>query len=210
MAKQREDNPKDMGGQDGGAERGEAVERAVEQAAAPGRRAGDTAQQQAAEATKHQGDQWRNVLDNSAQYYRDVAELSRDDVEAFFQSSARMARGMQEVVWEMINLTQENVSLGAKHANSLLQCRSIEDAFARQRDFLKETVNSLMSCGAKVLQMSTQVTNEAVAPINQRVADNDSAGRGAPRRGERPGQATTYRVGELGAGERGAGTEMRH
>lgn len=139
----------------------EATERAAENMQQGMRRAEDIGRQQA--------EQMRTVLSASTKAYQEVADYSKDDMEAMIQSGARLAKGFQEMSWEVMNFTQESLRASLRAANDLMECRSVEDFVAVQRNYLKESVDSFLSESAKLLQMTSAAADEAVNPINQRV-----------------------------------------
>lgn len=130
---------KDNGGQTGQ----EAVERSMEQAAEFGRR---------------QSEQVRSLADASARMAGDMA--SRQDVNALVESSTRLAKGVQDMGWEMLQFSQNSLRLSLKTANDLMACRSVEDMMEIQREFMRESVDSFMQESARILDMSNSVASE--------------------------------------------------
>lgn len=139
MATKRDDGPREQA-----ARAAEDVTRAVRDAADAGRdmrRAGE----------RRQTERLHNLMSASTRAYRDVADTSKEDVDAIMQSGARLAQGMQDVGWEMMNFTQESLRCSLRAANDLLECRSVEDLVAVQRDYVKESIDILLSESAKLL-----------------------------------------------------------
>ena len=157
----------------------EAVEKATDNAAQFSRRASDLAAQmadrslrQAAEIGRKQSDQTRGLLGDSGKVYRDVTEHSREDFDAILQSGSRFAKGLQEMSWEVSQFTQQSVRLSMRLANDLLECRSFEDMVACQREFVKESMDVMLAESARILSLSTKVTNDAVNPLSQRAGNS--------------------------------------
>lgn len=142
-------------------ERSQVAREPAERATGTGAKAADIGRQQAERA--------KTLMSASTKAYQDVAGSSKDDVEAIMQSGARLAQGMQEVGWEMVNFTNESLRCGLRAANDLMECRSVEDMVAVQRDYVKESVDIFLSESAKLLRMTSSTANEAVTPISQRV-----------------------------------------
>lgn len=127
------------------------------------------AEKAAGDIGRQQAEQMRTVLGASTKAYQEVADYSKDDMEAMIQSGARLAKGFQEMGWEVMNFTQESLRASLRAANDLMECRSVEDIVAVQRNYLKESVDSFLSESAKLLQITSAAADEAVNPINQRV-----------------------------------------
>lgn len=167
------------------AEEGRSTAQAGARAGSQAAEAAQQGMEAAAETGRQQTDQLRVLAAESTKAYEDVAEYSKDDVDAIMQSGARLAKGMQEMSWEMMNYTQQSLRMGLRAANDMMECRSVEDLVAVQRDFVKETVDVFLSESAKLLQLSSRVANDAVSPINERVSDSGrqpSRGRQASQR----------------------------
>lgn len=134
-------------------------------------RMADRTLRQASEMAQRQGEEAGNFLALSTQAYQDLSENSRADLDAMVQSGACLARGLQELGWEVTNYTQTSVRLSLQLATDLMECRSVEDMVARQRDFVKESVDALLAESARLLQLSSRMTNDAVTPISDRVGN---------------------------------------
>ncbi|WP_142848762.1 phasin family protein [Telmatospirillum sp. J64-1] len=136
--------------------------------------AGQRGMQQMADLGRSQSDQFRNMLAMANNGYSDMARFSRGDMEALIQSSARLAKGFQEISMEMMQFSQESMRKSLKRANELMECRSVEDMLSLQQDFMKESVDDLLQESAKLLQLSSRMTNDAVQPIQQRAGRGDN------------------------------------
>lgn len=171
----------------------------AEQAAQIGRQAADQAIRQSQDMAQQQAEQLRDLMSAQTRAYSEVAESSRDDVDAILQSGQRLAKGMQDMGWEWMQWTQQNFRRSLRVANTLMECRSVEDLVAIQRDFMRESVDTLMNESARLLQMSSQVASDAVNPIHQRVASG--------QRGSGNGRQEARQEGGRG-GRRGGGAEI--
>ncbi|MBI5165500.1 MAG: phasin family protein [Magnetospirillum sp.] len=123
---------------------------------------------QATDIGRRSQEQMRSLMGASTRAYRDMSEFSRGDVDALMQTSARLAKGMQDMSWEMMQYTQDSLRMSMKAANSMMTCRSVEDFVQVQRDFLRDSVDTFLQEGARLLELSGSVANEAVSPLNER------------------------------------------
>lgn len=144
----------------------ETAQREGEKAARAASRVASTGMDQAADFGLRQADRLRTMLGNPAEAYREIA--GDGDMDAILQSGARLARGMQDVGWEMMQFSQQSLRMQLKAANDLMTCRSIEDMVQVQRDLMRESVDSLLQESAKLLELSSNVATDALDPLSQR------------------------------------------
>lgn len=121
-----------------------------------GSRMTDSVISQAAEFSQRQQDQMRAMFGAS----NGLADGANMD--AVMQSSARLAKGMQDLSWEMMQYTQQSLRLSLKTANEMMTCRSVENMLEIQRDYMRESVDTFLEESAKMLEMSTSVASQAV------------------------------------------------
>ena len=142
-----------------------------------GRRQGDAqaraTMNEGAETAQRQSERLQSIMGASTRALQGVTDTSRGDVDAMMQSSARLARGLQEMGWEVMHFTQESIRRGLRAANDMMECRSVEDYVGVQREFMRETVEELMNESAKLLNLSSRAAFDAVDPLNSRTAERE-------------------------------------
>lgn len=121
----------------------------------------DSVISKAAEFGQRQQDQMRAMFSSS----NGLADGANMD--AVMQSSARLAKGMQDLSWEMMQYTQQSLRLSLKTANEMMTCRSVENMLEIQRDYMRESVDSFLEESAKMLELSTSVASQAVEPVEE-------------------------------------------
>ena len=136
-----------------------------------GSRVAERGLSQATELGRRGGEQMRSLVSASARAYRDFSTFSRGDVDVLMQSGARLARGMQEVGWEMMQYTQNSLRLGLQAANEMMTCRSVEDIVQVQRSFLKDSMDTFLQEGTRLLELSSHVATDAINPLAERGRD---------------------------------------
>lgn len=144
----------------------ETAQEESEKATRAGARMASAAASQAREIGTQQTDAMRALMGNTAQVYREIA--TDGDMDAILQSGARLAKGMQDVGWEMMQFSQNSLRMQIKAANELMTCRSVEDMVQVQRDLMRESVDTLLNESARLLEISSNVATEALSPLNQR------------------------------------------
>lgn len=145
-----------------------AGESAAESAIHTSGRMAEQGANQAAEIGRRQSEQVRALLGAGTRLYGDLNETSKEDVDTLMQSSARLAKGVQDMSWEVMYYTQQSLQLGLRTANDLMTCRTVDDLLDLQRNFVRESVDTFLQESAKLLEMSSGVATDAAAPIQQR------------------------------------------
>lgn len=145
-----------------------ASEGAAEAALSTGSRLAEQGANQAAEIGRRQSEQVRALLGAGTRLYGDLNETSKEDVDTLMQTSARLAKGVQDMSWEVMYYTQQSLQLSIKTANDLMTCRTVDDLMNLQRNFMRASVDTFLQESAKLLEMSSGVATDAAAPIQQR------------------------------------------
>ncbi|MBI2236428.1 MAG: phasin family protein [Magnetospirillum sp.] len=114
-------------------------------------------------------DQMQQFVTAGARAYRDITDVSKDDVDAIMQTGAKLAKGMQDMTWEVMQYSQHSLRLGMRTANDLMGCRSMEDMMQLGREFMRESVDTFLQESARLLEMSSNVATEAVHPIKEKI-----------------------------------------
>lgn len=146
----------------------DAVAATTEQAAEAGGRLMERGLEQATELGRRQSEQARSLLGAETRLYSDMGDISQGDVESLIETSARLAKGAQDVSWEMLHYTQQSLQLGMRCANELMTCRTVEDMLKVQRNFARQSVDSLLQESVRLLELSTGAAQDAAAPLQHR------------------------------------------
>jgi hypothetical protein len=141
---------------------------AAEQMTGAGKMA-EHGQEQAVEASRRQSEQMRSLLGTGTRLYSDMGEVSRGDVDNLLETGARIAKGAQEVGWEMVHYTQQSLQASLRAANQMMTCRTVEDMLNVQRNFVRESMDSFMQESVKLLELSTGGATEAAQSMQQRM-----------------------------------------
>jgi len=144
---------------------------AAAQIAATASEAGISGINQAADIGRRQSEQFRDMMGAGTRLYGDLGEVSRDDVDTLMQTSARLAKGVQDVSWEVMHYTQQSLQLSLRTCNDLMTCRTVEDMLSVQRNFMRQSVDSFLQESAKLLELSSGAASEAVQPIQGRAEE---------------------------------------
>ncbi|GEM_PF-2719815 len=163
----------------GGQEAADATRRVNETAADQSKRSAESAmdatrnvaqfgreQAQRTAAAAEQGvKQAADVIGAAGKSYGEIAEHSRGNVEAAMQSSARIARGLQEMGWEVARFSQDSLRSGLRVASEMMHCRSIEDMVEVQSHFVQESLDRVLDQQTRILRLSRTTADEAEQAI---------------------------------------------
>ena len=123
----------------------------------------------AAELSRRQAEQARTLLGAGTRLYSDMGDVGRDDMESLIETGARLAKGAQDVSWEMMHYTQQSLQMGMRCANELMTCRTVEDMLKVHRNFVRQSMDSLLQESVRLLELSTGSAQSAADQIQQRM-----------------------------------------
>lgn len=122
---------------------------------------------EATQIGRRQMEQARSLLGAGTRLYSDVGQVSRDDVENMIETGARLARGAQEVGWEVMHYTQQSLQMGMRCANELMTCRTVDDMLKVHQNFVRQSMDSLMQESVRLLELSTGSAQSAIDQAQQ-------------------------------------------
>lgn len=135
------------------------------------RRAAEENIAQATELGRRQTEQMRTLMSAGNRLSGQMGQVAQGDVDTFVQTGTRLAKGVQDMSWEMMSYTQQSLQLGLRTANDLMTCRTVEDMLKVHSNFVRQSMDTFLQESAKLMDMSTSVAGEATTPIQQRAED---------------------------------------
>lgn len=142
-------------------EAGRQAQGAAETAVGAGGRLAQEGLGQASELARRQAEQFRALMGAGTRLYGDLGDVSRGDVDTLMETGARLAKGVQDMGWEVMSYTQQSFQLSLRTANDLMSCRTVEDMVNVQRNFMRQSVDTFLQESAKLLEISGGVADEA-------------------------------------------------
>ncbi|MGE5476428.1 MAG: phasin family protein [Bacteroidales bacterium] len=121
----------------------------------------------ATDLSRRQAEQARSLLGAGTRLYSDVGEVSRGDVENLIETGARLAKGAQDVGWEVMHYTQQSLQMGMRCANELMTCRTVEDMLQVHRNFVRQSMDTMLQESVRLLELSTGTVQSAVGQAQQ-------------------------------------------
>ena len=145
----------------------------VEQAMAAGKqtveqvvKASTESYEQAVSMTK---DQVEKASKSLMQGYDDFAALSQKNVEALVKASNVWAKGAETIGKAYFNLAQVTAEAGVEAAQAMFAAKTIKDVVDVQTGYTKSSIDTLVSEGKKINDMTVKTANEAFEPIQTQV-----------------------------------------
>ncbi len=164
---------------------GKETARGAEQAGRAGGdvlRLGQQEMNRAAELGRAQSEQFGRMFNASVSAYRDLTDWSSKDIGRLTSSQARMARGLQEMGWEVMRFTQDTLRSGMRTANDIAKCRSVEDVASLQRDFIRETMDQWLDGSVRLLRIGSDTASETIDELQSAAAKAEELGRRGAQR----------------------------
>lgn len=101
--------------------------------------------------------------------YEDLAAFSKDNVDAFVQSSTIVAKGAEEIGKEVVAFAQSSFEKNVAAGKALMSAKSINEAVDLQNTFAKQSFDAFVAEATRIQELSVKVANEAFAPLTARL-----------------------------------------
>ena len=101
--------------------------------------------------------------------YDQFAVLGQDTLDAFVQSNSAVAKGFELISKQVLAFAQRSVEENMAQARALIGARDLQEVVDLQNGFAKQRLEETLAETAKLTELSTQVANEAIEPLQKRV-----------------------------------------
>ncbi len=101
--------------------------------------------------------------------YDELAVLGKSNFDAFVQSNSVVAKGFEVIGKEFLAFAQRSVEGHMAQARALIGAKDMQEFVDLQNDFAKRRLADTLAETAKLTELSTQVANEAIEPLQKRV-----------------------------------------
>ncbi len=101
--------------------------------------------------------------------YDDLAVLGKGNFDAFVRSNSVVAKGFEVIGKEFLAFAQRSVEGHMAQARALIGAKDMQEFVDLQNDFAKRRLADTLAETAKLTELSTQVANEAIEPLQKRV-----------------------------------------
>jgi phasin family protein len=145
----------------------------VEQAVAAGKetmeqvvKASAQSYEQAFNATKEQMEKASKSL---AKGCGEFTEITQKNVEAFVKAGNLWAKGAETIGKAYFNLAQVSAEAGVEVAQAMFAAKTLKDVVDVQTGYAKASMDTFVTEGKKINDMTLKVANEAFEPIQRQV-----------------------------------------
>ena len=101
--------------------------------------------------------------------YDDLALLGKDNFDALVRTNGIFAKGFETLGKEILAFTQVAIEENVAQTKALMGAKNLKDVVDLQNDFARSRLDQAIAETAKLTELSVQVSNEAMAPIQKRV-----------------------------------------
>ncbi len=114
-------------------------------------------------------EQFEAVSNSALKSYEQFASISKANVEAAIKTNAILAKGAEEIgkAWSL--LARRVVEAHMNSVQALIGCKNLKDVVDVQTDWAKTQLETVVSEGAKVSELTLKVANESVQPLSATV-----------------------------------------
>ncbi|MBL8690166.1 MAG: phasin family protein [Rhodospirillaceae bacterium] len=144
----------------------ETVKETVETMVKNGTAAAKASYEQAMQMTK---DQVEKASQNFFKGYGELAVVSKENLEAFVQSSTVMVKGAETFGKEWMGFAQAAVEQNVAAIQSLVAAKTLKEVVDLQNDWAKKAFDSAVAESARLSEMGVKTANDAFEPIKARV-----------------------------------------
>jgi len=101
--------------------------------------------------------------------YDHFAVLGQGNFNAFVQANTAVAKGFEVIGMEVLAFAQRSVEENMAQAQALIGAKDLQEMVDLQSGFAKQRLEETLVETAKLTELSTQVANEAIEPLQKRV-----------------------------------------
>ncbi|MFQ5775031.1 MAG: phasin family protein [Kiloniellaceae bacterium] len=101
--------------------------------------------------------------------YDEIAALGKDTIEAYVNCGSIVARGVESLGKEVMDYAQCSLEANLAAAKNLMAVKTLREAIDLQADYTRESFDTMVAEAAKLTEMSVELANQLVGPIQARV-----------------------------------------
>ena len=101
--------------------------------------------------------------------YEDMQGFGKETLDALVAAGTIWAKGAEAISKQVMALTQNSMQSSVGAAKAMLGCKTLREAIDLNADYARSNFDALVAEGTKLSEMSFQVANDAIAPIQARV-----------------------------------------
>lgn len=103
--------------------------------------------------------------------YRELANIGRDNMEAFFQARNLFVSSIEDLSQDIFAFTQQISERQAQFANNVARARNFSDLTETNASFVRDSAEAWYQEGQKISDKLYQLGQKAVAPLESRTRE---------------------------------------
>ncbi len=100
--------------------------------------------------------------------YNDFVTFGQDNIDAFVRANAAFTRGFEQISKNFVALATKSVEDAVEAGKKIAGSKSVAEALELQTRFATDSIESLISEGKKVQDLSTSLVKEVTGPLTER------------------------------------------
>jgi hypothetical protein len=117
------------------------------------------------EMARRSTDQALQVFGHSNGDAHELTEQASQNLRAVAQSGTALARGVQDVVRECVELSQKRLHTNLDGVSHLARCRSVSDLVALQTALIRNNLEQTLDNSRRLAELTIQMTDEATRTV---------------------------------------------
>lgn len=101
--------------------------------------------------------------------YDEAASFSKDNVDAYVQSSTLFAKGVESMGKELMTIAQSAVEANVATTKALFGATSVRELIDLQTEFSRSRFDALVAESAKLTELGMSLAHETIEPIQARL-----------------------------------------
>jgi hypothetical protein len=142
-----------------------AAPRTVQQAATTAQEVTRSGIDAATQVARRTVDQVTEAFSTSRERTQHLTERATQNIQAITQSSANLARGMQEASGVCLEMIQERMRTNLDGMNALARCRTLPELVAAQSSLFRTNLDLTLTNGRRIAELSAQVAGTATQTV---------------------------------------------
>ena len=122
----------------------------------------------AAKAAVNGADAIENGVESAMQNYNQIAELGKENFDAFMDSANIATKGFEKINQEAVAFSKQSIEEGVAMAKSAINARTVQDLFEIQSDYTKQAFDAYLGQMNRFADVLADTAKEAGEPINAR------------------------------------------
>ena len=118
---------------------------------------------------------FNDIPNNVSKAFEDINAAMSNYVNALTKSSAAMWQGIEEITRSVSGLSQESFARAVSAYTTMASAKTPQEAMSTHTDFVKDSIESAVTNGSKVSEISARTAQEAFNPLTQHANEAISA-----------------------------------